>query len=57
MLIKKIINHAFFEKMKIKYYLNFIEENRQSMNMYGEQLINYQKKKLKILKWIHINPP
>ncbi len=32
--------------MKIKYYLNFIEENRQSMNMYGEQLINYQKKKI-----------
>ena len=30
--------------MKIKYYLNFSEEKRQSMNMYGEELISYQKK-------------
>lgn len=36
--------------MKIKYYLNFIEENRQSMNMYGQQLINYQKNKFKNLE-------
>ena len=28
--------------MKIKYYLNFKEENRVSMDEFGEQLINYQ---------------
>ncbi len=33
--------------MQIKYYLNFIEDHRHSMNMYGEQLISHQSKKNK----------
>ena len=28
--------------MKIKYYLNFKEENRVSMEEYAQQLIDYQ---------------
>lgn len=35
--------------MKIKYYLNFTEEKRQSMNMYGEELISHQKKNFRDL--------
>ncbi len=35
--------------MKINYYLNFLEENRISMNLYAEQLINYQKSNFKDL--------
>jgi len=30
--------------MRIKYYLNFVDESRHSMNMYGEQLISHQSK-------------
>ena len=30
--------------MKITYYLNFVEEKRLSMDEYGEQLLDYQKK-------------
>lgn len=33
--------------MKIKYYLNFVEDNSPSMDQYGKQLIEYQKKNFK----------
>jgi len=33
--------------MKIKYYLNFMEDKRMSMDQYGDQLLNYQSKNFK----------
>jgi len=33
--------------MRIKYFLNFIEDNRPSMNQYAQQLIDYQKNNFK----------
>ena len=36
--------------MKIKYFLNFTEENRISMDLYAKQLINYQKQNYKELE-------
>ena len=36
--------------MNVSYYLNFVEEKRLSMDEYGSELINYQKKKLSSIK-------
>ena len=33
--------------MRIKYYLNFIEDYRPSMDQYAQQLIDYQKNNFK----------
>jgi len=36
-------------KMEIKYYLDFVEDHRASMNKYAQQLINYQSENFKDL--------
>ena len=36
--------------MEIKYYLDFVEDNRVSMDKYAQQLINYQRENFKDLK-------
>jgi len=45
-LLKKFLK-KYKNMMKIKYYLNFKEENRVSMDEFGYQLINYQKENYK----------
>jgi hypothetical protein len=42
--------------MNVSYYLNFVEEKRISMDEYGSELINYQKKNFPQLKVNEFKP-